>query len=78
MYDKNAFCKGVLCRVTDRKYKSFISNKKVCGKCSIKISKDKYITIDELFLSENIEVKTYLSKILKDEKQQNIKDIVSN
>lgn len=64
MYDKKAFCKGALCRKSDRKYKSFISGKSICGSCSIKIEKDLHCTIDEFIGSDHPIIKLKLLQII--------------
>ena len=54
MYNKKAFCKGVLCRKDDRKFTSIHSGKRMCGLCSVQV-KGGYVTIDE-FLSPKYNV----------------------
>lgn len=65
-YDKNAFCGGKLCRLTDRKYKSCVSGKTGCKICMVELPKNKYCTIDELFTSEKISIIKALKDINKD------------
>jgi len=76
MFDKNAVCKGICCRRTDRKFKSFISKKTGCGLCMIEIDKQKnlYCTIDELFLSESPILKEKFLSLFTDGEIQDVKN----
>ena len=53
MFNKNAYCKGLLCRETDRKFKSCASKKMMCGKCSIDLGNNKYCSVDEFIISDH-------------------------
>ena len=52
MYNKKAFCKGLLCRRIDRKFTSYVSGKKLCSMCVIRDKKG-IVTIDEYFSLKN-------------------------
>ena len=43
---RKSYCKGVLCRRTDRKHKCVDCSIYVCGKCSIPITKNKVSCLD--------------------------------
>lgn len=77
MYDKNAYCKGTLCRTSDRKFKSIVSGKMMCGTCCIALGNKKYCSFNEvLFDNHPLILKMYKELIgTKEETTYTTKDV---